>query len=132
MHRNVYRAFDYETEDSIYDALAQSVSGAFLDEIYNDVYQGLILSEEGGAICKIERVEILESRMQESTSARSADLQFRMSCSWRVLGLVEHWGDAHRRINEYSAIYTLTPLGDQWKISGVDITDQQRVTGKGS
>ena len=130
LHRNVYRAFDYETEDSIYDALAQSVSGELLDQIYNDVYQGLILSEEGGAICKIERVEILENKMQAATDERGADLQFSMSCKWRVLGLVEHWGHVHRRINEYSAIYTLTPSGNQWKISGVDMTDQQRVTGQ--
>jgi len=130
LHRNVYRAFDYETEDSIYDALAQSVSGELLDQIYNDVYQGLILSEEGGAICKIERVEILESQMQTATEERGADLQFSMSCNWRVLGLVEHWGHVHRRVNEYSAIYTLSPSGDQWKISGVDMTDQLRVTGK--
>ncbi len=129
LHRNVYRAFDYETEDSIYDALAQSVSGVFLDEIYNDVYQGLILSEEGGAICKIERVEILDSHMHAAPEERGANSQFRMSCNWRVLGLVEHWGHVHRRINEYSAIYTLTPFGHQWKISGVEMTDQKRITG---
>jgi hypothetical protein len=52
-----------------------------------------------------------------------------MSCNWRVLGLVEHWGHVHRRINEYSAIYTLTPFGNQWKISGVEMTDQKRITG---
>jgi hypothetical protein len=130
LHKNVYRAFDYETEDAIYDALAQSVSGGFLDEVYNDVYQGLILSEQGGAICKIESVEILESTMQPATEERGANPQFRMSCNWRVLGLVEHWGHAHRRINEYSAIYTLMPFDNDWKISGVEMTDQKRITGE--
>ena len=90
----------------------------------------MILSEEGGAICKIERVEILESHMQAAPEERGANLPFRMSCKWRVLGLVEHLGHVHRRINEYSAIYTLTPSGNQWKISGVEMTDQQRVTVK--
>jgi hypothetical protein len=130
LHRNVYRAFDYETEDAIYDALAQSVSGELLDEVYNDVYQGLILREEGGAICKIEQIEILDSSMVSMPDHDSENPQFKMSCSWRVLGLVEHWGHAHRRINEYRAVYTLTFSGDKWKISDVEMNDQKRITGK--
>jgi hypothetical protein len=130
LHRNVYRAFDYETEDAIYDALAQSVSGELLDEVYNDVYQGLILREEGGAICKIEQVEILDSSMVPMPDPDSENPQFKISCSWRVLGLVEHWGHAHRRINEYRAVYTLTFSGDKWKISDVEMSDQKRITGK--
>lgn len=129
LHRNVYRAFDYETEDAIYDALAQSVSGELLDEVYNDVYQGLILREEGGAICKIEQIEILDSSMVPMPDQDSENPQFKISCSWRVLGLVEHWGHAHRRVNEYRAVYTLTFSGDKWKISDVEMNDQKRVTG---
>ena len=129
LHRNVYRAFDYETEDAIYDALAQSVSGELLDEVYNDVYQGLILREEGGAICKVERVDILDSSMMPAFEQDSENPQFKISCSWRVLGLVEHWGHAHRRVNEYRAVYTLTYAGDEWKISDVEMNDQKRVTG---
>ena len=131
LHSNVYRAFDYETEDDIYDALAQSVSGELLGDIYNDVYQGLIMRDQGGAVCKIEKVEILRSERlgAESEDARKSP-EFRISCEWRVLGLVEHWGHAHRRINEYRAVYTLTPSGETWKISDVEMSDQKRILGE--
>jgi hypothetical protein len=128
LHRNVYRAFDYQTEDDIYDALEQSVSGALLDDIYNDVFQGLILRDEGGAMCKIEKVEILRSETKDvAADVDRENLDFKISCRWRVTGLVEHWGHAHRRVNEYSAVYTLMPFGDAWKIADVEMDDQKRV-----
>lgn len=52
LHRNVYRAFDYKTESDIYDVLAQSVDGDLLDQVYNEVYQSLILRDQGGAVAR--------------------------------------------------------------------------------
>ena len=34
LHANIYSAFDHNTEDEIYDALAQSVDGSLLDRVY--------------------------------------------------------------------------------------------------
>ena len=130
LHRNVYRAFDYDTEDAIYDALAQSVSGELLDEIYNDVYQSLVLQDQGGAICKIENVEMLESKMMASDpDAENGGVEFRVSCRWVVKGLVEHWEHAHRRVNQYGAVYTLRPFGDSWRIHDVEMNEQERILG---
>ncbi len=130
LHRNVYRAFDYDTEDAIYDALAQSVSGELLDEIYTDVYQSLVLQDEGGAICEIENVEMLESKMMAPDPAvENGGVAFRVSCRWVVKGLVEHWGHAHRRVNTYGAVYTLKPFGDSWRIYDVEMNEQERVLG---
>ena len=131
LHRNVYRAFDYDTEDAIYDALAQSVSGELLDEIYTDVYQSLVLQDQGGAISKIENVEILESKMITSDpDVENGTLEFRVSCQWVVKGLVEHWEHAHRRVNKYGAVYTLRPFGDAWRISDVEMNEQERILAK--
>ena len=131
LHRNVYRAFDYDTEDAIYDALAQSVSGELLDEIYTDVYQSLVLQDQGGAISKIENVEILESKMIASgPDVENGTLEFRVSCQWVVKGLVEHWEHAHRRVNKYGAVYTLRPFGDAWRISDVEMNEQERILAK--
>ena len=131
LHRNVYRAFDYDTEDAIYDALAQSVSGELLDEIYTDVYQSLVLQDQGGAISKIENVEILESKMIASDpDVENGTLEFRVSCQWVVKGLVEHWEHAHRRVNKYGAVYTLRPFGDAWRISDVEMNEQERILAK--
>jgi hypothetical protein len=130
LHKNVYRAFDYETEDAIYDALAQSVSGELLDEIYTDVYQSLVLQDQGGAICKIENVELLESKvMAPDPDVEDGGVEFRVSCRWEVKGLVEHWGHAHRRVNRYGADYTLRPFGDAWRIYDVEMNEQERMLG---
>jgi hypothetical protein len=130
LHKNVYRAFDYETEDAIYDALAQSVSGELLDEIYTDVYQSLVLQDQGGAICKIENVEMLESKMMApDPDVEDGGVAFSVSCRWEVKGLVEHWGHAHRRVNRYGADYTLRPFGDAWRIYDVEMNEQDRITG---
>ena len=130
LHRNVYRAFDYDTEDAIYDALAQSVSGELIDEIYTEVYQSLILQDQGGAICKIENVEMLESEMMDSDpDVENGGVEFRVSCRWVVKGLVEHWEHAHRRVNKYGAVYTLRPFGDSWRIHDVEMNEQERILG---
>lgn len=126
LHKNIYRAFDYVAEDDIYDALSQSVTGELLDEIYSDIYKGLILSEEGGALCQIDKVEILNNDFL-SKEPDSEPPNYKISCSWRVIGLVEHWGHIHRRVNEYSAVYTLMPFNDKWKISDVEMNEQERI-----
>ncbi len=61
LQANLYRAFDYETEDQVYDVLAQSVDGALLDDIYTEVYQSLLVIDKSAAVCKVHEVEVLES-----------------------------------------------------------------------
>ena len=123
LHTNVYRAFDYKTESDIYDALARSVSGKMLKKIYKDVYHGNILQDEG-AMCQIHHVEIVESDLLPG----AADDGFRMSCVWRVTGLVEHWGHVHRRKNEYQATYTVKTVDGKWKIVDVVTGEHRRIT----
>lgn len=130
LHGNVYRAFDYQTEDDIYEVLAQSVAGELLDDIYRDIYKGLILRDDGGSISKVDKVEILRSDLQEVVPGTAGkNSQFKILCDWRVCGSVEHSGHAHRRVNEYSAIYTLGLFGKKWKISGIEICEQKRIIG---
>lgn len=128
LHKNVYRAFDYETEDEVYNALAQSVAGDLLDDIYEDIYQNLVSQEFGGSRCIVEKVEIMESRMLDSTPGKdNRCAQFRMFCNWRVSGSVEHLGHLHQRVNEYSAVYLLKLVEKKWKISDVEMREQNRI-----
>jgi len=126
LHRNIYRAFDYETEDEIYDALARSVSGDLLDQIYGEVYESLILREEGGAVCKVTSVKVLDSHV-EMPEEGSAAASFRVEHHWRVQGTVEHWGHKHLRTNEYRATYLVRRKPDGWRIAGVELKDQRRI-----
>ena len=125
LHRNIYRAFDYTTEDDIYETLARSVRGELLDEVYGEVYESLILRDQGGAVCKIQGTRILTSEVElpEEDDATS----FHVTCSWQVRGKVGHWGHTHVRVNEYRARYTVSGDGERWKISAVETLDQRRL-----
>ncbi|MEZ6195946.1 MAG: hypothetical protein R3F20_09475 [Planctomycetota bacterium] len=124
LHRNVYRAFDYETESAIYDALARSVEGEFLDRLYDQVYQSLIVREEGGAVAKIHGVSILDT---DVTAPEPGVARFEVKARWQVRGIVEHFGHKHLRTNEYVGTYVIVRRGADWRIAGAEIESQKRV-----
>ncbi|MEM7261862.1 MAG: hypothetical protein AAF488_07695 [Planctomycetota bacterium] len=126
LHRNVYRAFDYETEDEIYDALARSIDAALLDEVYNEVYNNLIVVEEGGAVSRVRGVEIREAKISFPESQGEFP-EFSVEARWRVTGTVSHWGHQHWRVNEYHAGYDLRATVDQWRIVSADPLGQERI-----
>lgn len=132
LHRNVYRAFDYKTESDVYDVLAQSVTGDLLDRVYNEVFQSLILRDQGGAVARIRAVEILDSEVVSTGVAADAGLlMFQVAARWRVQGAVYHWGHVHQRTNEYHAVYSVIEQGNAWKITGVDMREQRRIVMEG-
>ena len=125
LHQNIYRAFDYEEDEQVYDALAQSVSGGLLDWTFQTVYKSLILREEGGARAQVSLVRPLK---WERTPLDSRDLEalhdaetyragaFSVRYLWRVVGEVTHWGHSHRRVNEYRARYWVAHTEEGWRI----------------
>jgi hypothetical protein len=123
LHRGIYRAFEADSEDAVYNTLAQSVDGAMLDQLYEEVYQSLIMREEGGAISRVSNVEYIDTQVTPEDEGSS----FKIACNWRVDGVVRHWGHSHRRSNEYQADYTLAPRGDRWKIASSAVSLQKRV-----
>jgi hypothetical protein len=132
LHRNIYRAFDYKTESDIYDVLALSVDGPLLDQVYNEVYQSLILRDQGGAAARIQSVELLDSELTSSgmlSGSRAG--AFSVRSRWRVRGAVYHWGHVHSRTNEYEALYAVAERGDRWKIIAVEVLEQRRIVMKG-
>ena len=58
LHRNIYRAFDYEDEGQIYDILARSVNEDILPDLYDDVHESLMM--------KIEAVSYTHLRAHET------------------------------------------------------------------
>ncbi|MBN2559765.1 MAG: hypothetical protein JXQ75_02380 [Phycisphaerae bacterium] len=132
LHRNIYRAFDYKTESDIYDVLARSVDGPLLDQVYNEVYQGLIMRDQGGAVARVQSVDILEAEAVSSgVLPDSGEVAFRVCCRWRVHGAVYHWGHVHSRTNEYEAVYTVAQRSGTWKITGAEVLEQHRVVEEG-
>jgi hypothetical protein len=115
--RNVYRAFDFKSESDVYDVLARSVAGPELENIYNEVFQSLIVREQGGAVARVKDVNILETDIDFAGAMPTSDeIAFRARCRWQVHGVVYHWGHVHERTNEYEALYTVAQHEGFWKI----------------
>ncbi|MEM7310719.1 MAG: hypothetical protein AAF682_28860 [Planctomycetota bacterium] len=128
LHANIYRAFDYEDESDVYDALARSVDGELLDELYGEVYRGLILQEAGGAVSRIQAVHLLEAEVSAIERRPPADRPgFDVEALWQVEGAVYHWGHAHSRTNEYRASYTVLDTGEGWRIAANQVLSERRV-----
>jgi hypothetical protein len=127
LNGNVYRAFDAESESAIYDLLADSVDGALLDQLYGEIYESLLLREQGGAICSVDAVEDVDGKIDLVTRADAEPPQFGVEWHWRVMGAVSHYGHVHRRMNEYRADFVVRHDGETWKIAQVTVKDHQRV-----
>jgi hypothetical protein len=127
---NVYRAFEASTAEDVYDLLSVSVVPEILDELYADVYESLVLRGQGGAVCKVEKLDLFE-RALVAAPAPARGLGFDVACGWRVHGLVSHWGHEHRRLNQYRATYSVVHDGQAWKIGRVVVSEQQRVGDNG-
>jgi hypothetical protein len=122
--QNIYRAFDYNKESDVYDALEHSVTGELLEELFLKIQSGLRMQEQGGAVAHVKRVRI----MQISPGENAEDGRLPVDCTWRVIGTVEHWGHIHTRENEYSArIHLSTTPEDRGRIVGFEVTDEKRV-----
>ena len=120
--KNIYRAFDYRDEKAIYDALARSVEGELLAETYLKIHGGLLMQEQGGAVSRVESVKLLNSAIRDSRpDAYAANVK------WRVTGTVEHWGHIHTRVNAYEALLRIRRGGQAWKITGLEVSKQERV-----
>jgi hypothetical protein len=121
--RNVYRAFDYRSESDIYDALAQSVQGDLLADLYLKIKQGLIMQEQGGAVARVQEVKVIQTEPTEGKNKNG----FAERLTWQVEGTVEHWGHIHTRVNEYAAEFEIDPAGGAWKITAMSVSRQSQV-----
>ena len=121
--QNVYAAFQFREESQTYDALASSIEGALLRDIYLQVPSRPDHGRTGRSpgTCYESRNE--GARLQ----AGANDRRFQLDCRWEVQGQVEHWGHLHQRKNEYRAKLTVEAAGAHWKLSGYDVRNVRRL-----
>jgi len=122
--KNVYRAFDFREEEDVYDKLALSVSGDLLSEIYLQNRRSMAIQQAGGAQAKVKAVAV------EKVSAEQIDgdgLGYALHGRWTALGRVGHWGHVHQRKNRYEAVITIAAQEGVWKITGLELMDEQRI-----
>lgn len=128
LHANIYRAFDSTDRNAIYDALARSVDGELLDELFSQIYGSLILYEAGGAVSRVQAVTPIETTVTSiGRVGEDASVGFTVDARWRVKGMVYHWGHSHTRVNEYRAAYTVVNGAQGWRIASNRIIEQFRV-----
>lgn len=120
---NTYRAFDYREEDRIYDTLEQSISGELLTDVYLETRRSLELENQGGARAKVKEVEVLSAESEPLEGATG----FAAQGTWNVAGSVGHWGHIHQRRNQYEARFTVEAIDGVWKITGLEILQEERL-----
>jgi len=118
---NVYRAFDFRDEETIYDTLAHSVTGDLLTETYIETRRGLELASQGGARAKVQEIEMKEVESETEGGG------FRATCTWNVAASVGHWGHIHQRRNQYVAELTIEPVDGVWKITSLELIQEERL-----
>jgi hypothetical protein len=121
--KNVYRAFDFRNEEDVYDKLAVSVSGDLLTDIYIQNRKSFAIKKAGGAQAKVNNVEILNIEAKRLNKALAYDFKVR----WTAMGSVGHWGHVHTRKNLYDAIITVRAVDGNWKITGLELLEEQRI-----
>ena len=128
LHTNLFRAFDYKTEDDVYDALARTTDGNLLRKIYLDMRKSLEVQEQGGAVSNIDRIEILEGDLVENPPEEAGldapDFAYR--CTWELEGTVEHWGHIHQRTNRYEALFNVQNVDGVWKFTDFQSINQDQ------
>jgi hypothetical protein len=119
---NVYRAFDYRGEEVIYDVLEKSVSGELLTDIYLETQKGLELANQGGARVKVKTTEVNNAELVSRDGNRLT-----IASDWSVSGSVGHWGHVHQRSNGYRANLEISEIEGVWKLTGLEILEEQRL-----
>ena len=123
--RNTYHAFDFRDESAIYDTLESSVSGPLLEKVYLEMRESLELESTGGP-----RVRVYEIALRQCEDLKDGSLsggEFKTRAEWVTIGEVTNWGHTHERTNKYEAAMTVSAVDDTWKISALDLLNEERI-----
>jgi len=119
---NIYRAFEYPTEEAIYDNLAKSVAGDTLADLYLEYRRRIEKVARGGP-----RVKVLDLSVGSVGGVDRVDGGVEVDASWTVSGQITHFGHVHERINEYRARVRLTADEEIWKLLQIEIIEENRL-----
>jgi hypothetical protein len=120
---NTYRAFMLDKDEEIYDVLARSVAGDFLSEVYLQNREALRIDATEGAVSIVDRLDVKSIESMR----RLEDGAIAMVTDWDVYGSVRHSGHIHFRCNTYKAELTIVPTDNYWKLTRVQLLDEERV-----
>ena len=119
---NLYRSFELRDDDMVYDRLALSVEGEFLQEVFLQNRRAMVLEERGGARAMVEDVTLISSDFK----GRSEEGGILINAEWTVSGAVSHFGHTHYRRNRYQGDISLVRSDSSWKISDISLRGEER------
>ncbi len=120
---NIYKAFEFRSEEAAFDRLSLSVTGDTLTEVYLEHQRALEMEERGGARARVETFEVTEV----GNIRAGDDGGFVADAGWNVGGTVVHFGHRHFRQNRYEARVVVVPVDGSWKIQSITILDEERL-----
>lgn len=124
LHKNLFRAFEFSDESSVYDGLAQSVDGKLLRELYLQLNDSLRIKEQGGAVANITAVNLIDGELRKNEKYFSTvEPGFVYRCKWDLVGTIEHWGHIHERTNHYDATFDVQAIDNEWKITSMKLEE---------
>lgn len=121
---DTYHAFNLEDEDELYDALAESVTGDLIGDLYLDNRRRMTAGTREGTKVTIRDVNVLEIS-EPGDPVGGAD-GYSYDCRWAVVARVQHLQHVHHRRNIYNGVLTLRADDDRWKVAGVELLSEDR------
>ena len=133
LHENIYKAFanpgreetELEREERIYSELATSVTPELIDPLYVEILESLVLRQQNGVVCLVEKIEKVEGKVTFPAEAWAN--HFTVDWRWQVLGSITHMGHTHQRMNIYTAQYLVKHDGGAWRIASITVQEHDRV-----
>ena len=122
---DTYEALNLEDEEELYDALAESVTGDLIGDLYLDNRRRLTAGTRQGTEVTIRGVNVLD--IGEPTEVTAATGGYSYDCRWAVVARVQHLQHVHHRRQIYSGVLTLRADEGRWKVAGVELHSEDRV-----
>jgi hydrogenase/urease accessory protein HupE len=122
---DTYQALNIEDEEELYDALAESVTGDLIGDLYLDNRRRLTAGTRQGTEVTIRGVSVLE--IGEPTEIATAAGGYSYDCQWAVVARVQHLQHVHHRRQIYSGVLTLRAEEGRWKVAEVELFSEDRV-----
>jgi hypothetical protein len=120
---DVYHAFDFRSEEAIYDTLSRSISGDLLKQSYLDVRKTLEIRDQSTRA----RVKALDILQLQPVPLPDRD-GFQSRCRWRIRAMVSHWGHVHERTTEYEADIRIEVVENRWKMTAFQLLDEKQAS----
>jgi len=121
---DTYQALNIKDEEALYDALAESVTGDLIGDLYLDNRRRLTAGTRQGTEVTIRGVKVHD--IGEPAEVAAAAGGYAYDCRWAVVARVQHLQHVHHRRQIYVGVLTLRAEEGRWKIAGVELLSEDR------